>query len=408
MERIGRTERIYFLVYSLYCSSWSCLNAVYALFLLHRGLDLFQINVVFAVYLITAFLFEVPTGAVADVVGRKASFVFSCILRCGAFTLYWFADSFGDFLFAEFIDAIGTTLATGALDAWAVDRLHEEGHAGGVERLFTRAFVICRPFMITAGVLGAYLADRNMDSPWLLGASGFALTGLLGMLLMRENWQRPTHRRGFVYAWIATTRAGFVTVRRNSQLALLCFVTAATSFAVMPAWHYWPARLSELSGSGIWVMGWVGASINVASMCASLLMPHLVRRFDRENILLAAWLLRGAMLMMAALATSFAPAFAGIIIMDAIFGLSEPTLQAWMNDRVDSEQRATVLSVRSMSFTLGGGLGLILLGLIARESGIPLVWGISATLLVVMAPIFLWLRHTRPTDVATGTGAAPT
>lgn len=391
---MGRTERVYYLIYSLYGASWSFMTAVYTLFLLHRGLDLFQVNVVFAVYLITAFLFEVPTGAVADVFGRKVSFIFSCVLRSIAFMLYWFADSFGDFLFAEFIDAIGTTLATGALDAWAVDRLHAEGDAGGVERLFRRAFIICRPFMISAGVLGAYCADINIDTPWLLGSACFAATGLLGMLLMRETWEPPLRHHGLVHAWAATTRSSFVTVSGNPQLALLCAVTAATSFAVMPAWHYWPARLSTLAGSGIWLMGWVGALIHIASMCASLAMPYLVHRFAREHILVVAWLLRGSMLLMASLSTSFGPALAGILIMEAVFGLSEPTLLAWMNDRVDSEQRATVLSVRSMSFTLGGGLGLITLGLVAQQSGIPLAWGISAVLLLVVAPVFLFLRHT--------------
>jgi len=386
-----RTERIYYLIFGLYCSSWSFLTPVYTLFLLDRGLDLFQVNVVFAVYLITAFLFEVPTGAVADVIGRKASFLLSCVLRSGAFALYWFADGFVDFLFAELVDAIGTTLATGALDAWAVDRLREEGHEGTTERLFRRAFLTCRPLMVTAGVIGGYVADGDMGAPWLLGTGGFAVTGLLGFLLMHESRRPPARPHGLVAAWIKTTREGFVIVRRSPQLGILCIVTAATSFAVMPAWHYWPVRLAELSGSGTWLMGWVWAMINVASMSATAIMPRLIGRYRREHILLVAWVLRGGMLMMAAYASTFAPALAGIVVMDAVFGLSEPTLQAWTNEHVSSEHRATVMSVRSMSFTLGGGIGLIFLGLLARESGIPAAWGVSAALLILMAPIFLWL-----------------
>ena len=53
-----RTERTYYLVFGLYNVSWSFLGPMYALFLLSRGLDLFQINLVLAVYLITAFVFE--------------------------------------------------------------------------------------------------------------------------------------------------------------------------------------------------------------------------------------------------------------------------------------------------------------------------------------------------------------
>ncbi|MGH7804781.1 MAG: hypothetical protein ACREQJ_10570, partial [Candidatus Binatia bacterium] len=49
------------------------------------------------------------------------------------------------------------------------------------------------------------------------------------------------------------------------------------------------------------------------------------------------------------------------------------------------EQRATVLSLRSMFVTLGGSAGLVLLGLVARAHGIPIAWGCSAAILVVLA-----------------------
>ncbi len=398
-----RTERTYYLIYGLYSASWSFLTPVYTLYLVDRGLDLFQVNVVFAVYLITAFLFEVPTGAVADVLGRKVSFLFSCVLRSFAFGLYWIADGFSDFLVAEFFDAVGTTLATGALDAWAVDRLHDEGHAGTTERLFTRAFLVCRPLMVVAGVVGGYVADKDIGTPWLFGAGSFAVTGLAGLLLMRDGRLRPSRPHGMLAAWASTTRSGFATVRGDRNLAILCFMTAATAFAVMPAWHYWPVRLASLSGTGTWLMGWVWALINVFSMAATAIMPRLVRSFRREHILFLAWLLRGMMLMLAASATTFAPALVGILVMDAVFGLSEPTMQAWMNEQVASEQRATVLSVRSMSFTLGGGVGLICLGLLARVFGISAAWGVSAIVLLVVAPVFLMMgrRAHNPISVVT-------
>jgi MFS family permease len=87
-----RTERTYYLISCLYRLSWSALGPTYALFLLGRGLDILQVNLVLAVYLITTCLFEVPTGAVADVFGRKVSFILSCVVRALAFGLYFFSD----------------------------------------------------------------------------------------------------------------------------------------------------------------------------------------------------------------------------------------------------------------------------------------------------------------------------
>ncbi len=391
-----RSERTYYLLFALYCSSWAFLTPVYPLFLLSRGLDLFQINVVFAVYLIGAFAFEVPTGALADIVGRRTSFLLSCALRCLAFGMYWFAQGFADCIVAEFVDALGTTLASGALDAWVVDGMRAEDNARPAARVFARAQMLASPLMIVSGVAGAYIADANISTPWICGATGFAVTAAVALLLMREG-ERPPRPSGVLASWLRTTRDGIQAVRRAPVLQLLCALTAAISFAVMPTWHYWPVRLQELSGERTWLLGWVWALVTLAAMAGNGLMPRLIPRFRRERVLGIASFWRGGMLAFAVLSPKFLPALLALVVLQGTFGLIEPTLQGWMNEHAESDLRATVLSVRSMSFTLGGGLGLLCLGLLARAGGIPVAWGVSAALLVVTAPAFLLLaRETRP------------
>src|SRR2546430_15737228 len=122
-----RTERIFYLLFGGYSLAQFFLAPVYPLFLLSRGLDLLQINLILAIYLITVFVFEVPTGALADTAGRRFCFVLGCATRTAAFLLYSRTRSFADCAVAEFIDAVGTTLVSGALEAWAVDGVQAEG-----------------------------------------------------------------------------------------------------------------------------------------------------------------------------------------------------------------------------------------------------------------------------------------
>ena len=386
-----RSERTYYLLFALYAASWSFLTPVYPVFLLRRGLDLFQINVVFAVYLIGAFVFEVPTGAIADIIGRKTSFLLSCSIRAVAFAMYWSAQGFGDCLKAELVDSIGTTLASGALDAWAVDGMREEGDDRPADRIFARAYFLASPFMMATGMIGAYVADVDIALPWPCGAASFAFAGLVAVVLMRENRKRAPRMEGPFRVWARTTRDGFATVYRIPTLVLLCGLTAATSFAVMPAWHYWPARLQDLSHQGMWLLGWVWVLVTLAGMGGNALMPWLVLRFRRERVLAAAALLRGGVLLAAAASANFFPSLFAVVTMQGVRGFAEPTLQGWMNEHVESGLRATVLSVRAMSFTLGGGVGLLCLGLVARSGGIAAAWGGSALLILVSAPAFLLL-----------------
>jgi len=365
-----RTARTYYLVYSLYSLSWSFIGPMYALFLLSRGLDLFEMSVVPAIYWIVSFLFEVPTGAFADLAGRKTSFLLSCVIRMIAFGLYAYADTFAAFAVAEFIDALGSTLASGALDAWAVDGMRGEGDARPMERFFARAQMLSRTAIIAGGLAGGYLAQRDMTLPWLAAAGAFAVTGLVAIVYMREVRPRagdPRVRPSLLH----TVRDGLLAVRRAPVLLLLCGLTLAVTFATMPAQMYWQPRMTALTGEGAWLMGWIWALLNLATIAGSAVISPLLGRFGRETVLGAVVLWRGVMLAGAALATGFMPALTGILLMEMGFGVSEPLLQAWMNEHIAPEQRATVLSVRAMCFTLGGGTGLVCIGLVARGLGIP-------------------------------------
>src|SRR5258705_11627336 len=79
-----RTERTFYLLFGSYSLAQFFLAPVYPLFLLSRGLDLLEINLILAIYLITIFVFEVPTGALADTARRRVPFVLGCATRTDA------------------------------------------------------------------------------------------------------------------------------------------------------------------------------------------------------------------------------------------------------------------------------------------------------------------------------------
>src|SRR6266566_2894782 len=149
-----RTERIFYLLFGGYSLAQFFLAPVYPLFLLSRGLDLLQINLILAIYLITVFV------------------------------LYSRTRSFADCAVAEFIDAVGTTLVSGALEAWAVDGVQAEGDGHRMEGLFSRAAVIGRTFLMVGAVGCGYLAERDLRYPWIAAAAMFAVTGVAGAVLM--------------------------------------------------------------------------------------------------------------------------------------------------------------------------------------------------------------------------------
>ena len=385
-----RTERTYYLIFGLY-SLWAWFIApVYPLFLRSRGLDALEVNTVLAIYLIVVFAFEVPTGAAADLVGRKASFLLACAVRALAFALYAVAHDFTDCAVAEVIDGVGTTLASGALDAWAIDGMRADGDGRPVERFFARAQMLARMMMVVGGLACAYLAGVDFSLPWWVATGGFASTGAVALWRMQETPRRVTPAAARP-SLVAAMREGFRSVHGAPVIGLVCALTGASFFAAIPAHMLWQQRMVDLSAEGVWIIGWLWVLLNLAAVTGSALLPRLLERLRRERVLFLSAVWRGLTLAFAALATTFYPALGGWLLQEISFGFSEPVMQAWMNEHVAAERRATVLSIRSMVGTLGGSAGLVVIGLVARDHGIPAAWLLSAALFLATAPAFLLL-----------------
>lgn len=174
------TIRLYLFLTLVKRMGISFISATYVMFLISRGLNLFEVNLVNFVFFTTLFFCEIPTGAVADVFGRKASFVVSCFLLSTSMFLYSAMGSFWGFAFAEFVAAMGFTFSTGAFQAWVVDKLQNENYKGSLGSVFVKEQQITHVAGIIGALLGAFLADKNIVFPWIAGGGVFFFLRIIG------------------------------------------------------------------------------------------------------------------------------------------------------------------------------------------------------------------------------------
>ncbi len=388
-----RTERTYYLLFSAYSlSAWS-IAPIYPLFLQSRGLDLFRMNVVLAVYLVVVFLCEVPTGALADVFGRKRSFLASCIVRAVAYGMYATAQSFGDCLVAETVDALGTTLASGALDAWAIDGARADGDTRPPDRLLARAQMMMGVGMTGGGIVSGYVAAHSFTLTWLIGTVGFMATGALAAVTMYEpeGVRRPW--RGVHRSLGRTARDAVDMVRATPALLVLCLLAFGLAFATMPINMLWQTHVLRLGGHGLPFIGWTWALLSLAFVSGTALVPRLLRHVGRERAVIASIAVRAVAIGAAAIALRVGPVVAGLLVYEIATGVSDPLASAWINDHVGADRRATVLSVRSAFMTLGGATGLLCLGLLARGQGIPAAWLVAGIVFACVVPGYVLLAR---------------
>ena len=388
--------RRYYTVWMTYSLAGGFLFGVYPIFLHARGLNQFEINSVLATYFVVLFLTDVPTGAFADALGRRRSFVLGTSLRVCAFLLYFTAHHYWVFLIGESIDGIGTTFGNGAIDAWGVDALDEAGYVGLKDTLFSRISQLTTVGFMISSVGGAYIADIDIAWPWLCGAAGYVIAAIIGVCLM--TGERP-HAVGVDLAGLPR-----MIVRRvvegisggfGNRTVLMLSIAGAIQFAAWaPYWLEWPILFNQSYGVGVWIIGWLYCGLSIARMIGAEVISRLpsdeASRPGRLAVLmaLAGITLAGAGMLQARPSA----AFTFLFVMNICTGAVTPLLQSWFNEQIESSQRATMLSFQSTFGTMGGSVGLFINGMIADRSGVAPAWQFAGMLTLLQIPFYLAIR----------------
>jgi MFS family permease len=401
--------RRYYTVWGVYSLANGFLFGVYPLFLRARGLNQFEMNSVLATYFAVTFLTDVPTGAFADALGRRRSFVLGCLIRLTAFMLYFFAHAYLVFLVAESIDGIGTTFCNGAIDAWGVDALDDAGFAGLKDRLFSRISQFMNVGFMTSALIGTYVADVNIAWPWLMSAVGYGISAIVGARLMGE---RAGHHAHIEFAKIPAQVVdrvvnGFRHGFRSRVILMLSLANGIFFASSAPYWLEWPQYVNDSYGRGIWVVGWVYCLLTIGR----LLGAEVVMRTRMDG---ATRSTRLVILIAAASATFYAGALAAhrpnvvvalFFLMNLLIGAMMPLMQSWFNEQIASDQRATLLSFNSTFATMGAATGLLSVGAYADVAGIPATWKVCAAIFLAAMPCY-WLIRPRPAAPVDATAAA--
>src|SRR5271167_197458 len=395
---VGHVLRRYYTVWSVYALANGFLFGVYPLFLRSRGLDQFQMNSVLATYFVVTLLTDVPTGAFADALGRRRSFVLGCLLRVTAFMVYFFAHAYPIFLIAEAIDGVGTSFCNGAVDAWGVDALDEAGFEGLKDRLFSRISQLMNIGFMISALIGTYVADVNIAWPWLMSAAGYAISAIVGASLMRERAGRRVHVEfAKIPAQVLDRIAkGFRRGIRSRTILMLSLANGIFFAASAPYWLEWPQYVNDSYGLGIWVVGWVYCLLTIGRVAGAEIVMRMrmdeTTRSTRLMILIAA----ASLVFFAGAAAAERPnlVVALFFLMNILIGAMMPLMQSWFNEQIAPGDRATLLSFNSTFATMGAATGLLSVGAYADVAGIPATWKVCAAILLAAMPCF-WLIRPR-------------
>lgn len=386
----SKTIRLYLTLTFIRQLGHAFISATYVTFLVSHNLSLFEVNMVNFVFFTTMFLSEIPTGALADVHGRKVSFLVACFLMGLGVTLYGVSESFWWFIAAEALVGIGMTFETGAFRAWAVDQVNHHGESLALSKLFGAAEQAKYASLIIGGIVGGFVAQAtNLTVPWFMSAGVYAVTGVLAFFWMREDYRGVhTDETSDKPTFAETIRTSVTFIRNSKAFRFIALMSVVQFIAVQAPNMFWqPFFKNALSGQG--ALGILFAAMMSSLIIGSWGAHRLLKRFEGayQRILVLAQGIIGAGL--AGTAAIINP-FLGIpffLLHEFARGAFNPIADAYLHEKIPSRQRATLDSFMALSRNAGAMIGLAATGLLADSTSVATTWLASGMLLIVSAVV---------------------
>jgi MFS family permease len=325
------------------------------LFLLDAGLNNLQAFGANAAFSAGMMLFEVPTGVVADMWGRRASFLLGAATLLVSTLLYlWMWQIHGPFwgwVVASLTIGLRFTFFSGAVEAWLVDALEAIGFEGPLESVFAKGQTTSGIAMLTGATAGGYIAQvTNLGVPYILRAAMLGITFWVALLLMRDLGFTPVHGANPITQMTKIVRASIDNGWRNPQMSWLMLAAPFSGGVGIYAFFPMQPYLLELWGdeTAFGIAGLAAAIVAGAQIVGGLIAPR-VRKFftPRTHALLLKTMVSIGALAIIGLTGSFWVAIASLILWAIGFSVSAPIRHAYVNGIIPSEQRATVMSLDS-------------------------------------------------------------
>ena len=346
---------------------------------------------------VACFIFEIPTGIVADVYSRKLSIVIGVVLTGVGFILEGSISSFVFVLVAQIVWGLGSTFISGSLEAW----IAEEEKNKDLDEIYIKGAQAGQIGAFIGIVLSTVIANFSVRLPIIVSGVLFIILALFLWLYMPENNFKPSVPGDLntFKKMVYTFKSGLKFVKSKSIIMILLAVTlfyglSSEGYDRLSNAHFLQdttlPKLGNLSS-----VTWFGI-FGILGMILSFIVMHFMAKNlknedNRKNgkLLLCINILYISSMLIFALTRNFSLMLIAYLATNTFRIINKPIFSAWLNGHIDDNSRATVLSINGQMNSLGQILGGPIIGIIATNISVSI--GIVCNSLLVAPVLVLYI-----------------
>ena len=405
----SRIQRIYLTLMLGNTLAASFIWGINTIFLLDAGLSNFEAFTANAFFTAGMVIFEIPTGVVADTIGRRVSYLAGTVTLMVTTLLYvllWQMEGpFWAWAVVSVLLGLGFTFFSGAVEAWLVDALDATGFTGSLEAVFGRGQIVTGIGMLSGSVLGGFVAQlTSLGIPFVMRAAVLAVMFIYAFYAMKDIGFSRKKSTGTIPEMRLITRNSVKYGLRVPSVKWLMLSSFFTSGVSIYAFYALQPYLLDLAGDpeAYGIAGITAALVAGAQILGGIAAPRIREQFSlRTSALLFAVAISSVTLLLIGIFGNFWAVVFLVAIWGLLFAAAMPIRQAYMNGMIPSEQRATILSFDSMIGSTGGVVTQPVLGRSADVYSYGTSYLFGAAISACALP-FIWMSRRQKNDADAG------
>lgn len=393
--------KLYSLIVFLRSLSTGLLVPVLSLLLIDKGASLSNISIIMGIYSLTVVVLELPTGILADVIGRKKIFCASLIVSLLGYSVILIGHGMTFLCIGIIFYGCSRALSSGSFDALFIDSYIETFGKDKLHKITVRLSVLDSLGLslgaLTGGVLPKFSQnlildigtfDLNLIAEILL----IIIVLLLSVVFILENSKSEIKKNISLKVHM---KGSSLYVMKNKTIKCIFISAFATGFFLLTIETYWQPHFTSLlpDNSMYWLLGIISFLYFASSIFGSIISEKIIEKYNLD--LKKIYLILRTMLVSSLIITSLQlNAYSFIVFYTLIYlllGMSNVPENVILNSEIPSKIRASVLSVNSLVLQLGGLTGSLINSFIINYISIPALWMIAAG--VILITILIISKH---------------
>lgn len=360
-------------------------QGIWMIYLASKGYSLFQIGLLEGIFHVTSFIMETPTGAIADLFGRKISRLIGVGLMILSNILMITSNNFALFIVSFVLCALSYNCESGAGEALVYDSLVEENEEEKFTKISGHNEVIYQVTSVVALVVGGAIADIQFTYVYLFAIALNVVTLIIGLFFNEPTMIKEKAKETENDTIINSIKNQYVTsyqaVKGNKRLIYLILLSSIVATSIAIAFYYIQIAFSDM-GLSVFEIGIYLAIGSLFAATGAVLADRIDVKYGEEKILrlipiMASVSILGFYFMRFAIIP--------LIIINMIDSILFVAMRNYINVLIESDKRATILSFESMVFSFFMIILFPLFGLLSDHIGLNYAFVLLGGVILTLA-----------------------